>query len=142
MKKIVTFVFLLVTCLYAFADSSARVYFPSLASEPVYPLECDLGQTVPQNKTAAHELLAKALKEPYSFDWSEQYLAPQFKKILTTLYSSTLSEILPANDFMFSRANKNADNSVSISVKFMNTDTIISFVILENQIIGINSVKK
>lgn len=144
MKKTLTlFLMFLLFTFCAFADdSSYRVFFPSLASDPVYPIESTIGQIAAANQTEEHKLLSKALSEPFSFEWCETYLAENTRKNITTLYSALLSDLLPSNEVLFSRANNNADNSVTISVKFPNSDDVLTFVVLENRIIGMTSAKK
>lgn len=142
MKKLTVFLILLFSlCLPAFADDSYRTAIVAGKHEAVYPIDREIGQIVKRDQTKEHLLLSEALSADYDFNWSEKYLAPQSRKILTSLYSSVFSDLLPAEDFVFSKGHTNADNSVSITVKFPKTGTIISFVIFENQIVGITSVK-
>lgn len=143
MKKtaaLIAVIFLL--CFSVFAEDSVRTFFPSLASDPVYPIDSTIGQLVSNDRTENHILLNNALSQAFDFNWTEAFLDNIAKKNLSNLYSGLLSSLLPARNYYFSRAITNADNSVSISVKFAQTNDIITFVLLNNHILNINSSKK
>jgi len=141
-KFVISVLVLLAISFTAFAEVSPKTFFPALSSNPIYPIDSYLGQTAPENSSSEHILLAEALRTAYSFEWVEEYVAPQSKKMITNLYSTLLSEMLPAKLFVFSKSYKNADNSISISVKLVETNDVISFVLDENKIINISSTKK
>ena len=138
MKKILAItVFICLAVMSLFAQTTVKEYFPSLAKTPCYPIDSDLGQCVPSDETEQHKLLAKALSEQYSFNWAESFLHPTFKKNLASVYSSLLSDILPAQSVLYSRASVNSDGTYVISVKTAESGKIISFAIMDGKICAI-----
>lgn len=137
MKKVLLIITILVfTAVSLFAQVTIKEYFPSLAKNPCYPIDSQLGQCVSSDDTEQHKLLAKALSEQYSFNWAESYLHPTFKKNLAKVYSSVLSDILPVQSVLYSRATVNSDGTYVISIKTSGTD-IISFAIADDKICAI-----
>ncbi len=107
------------------------------AKAPVYPVDSVLGQCVPSDSSEQHILVSEALSEPYSFEWAEKYLHPRFKKNIALIYSPLLSEILPAESVLYSRASISSDGTYAISVKIAESGKIISFAVSEGFISAI-----
>ena len=135
MKKTV-FLLILVSLvlLPVLAESSRDAFLTSKHSNDVLPVDSVLGQTADSESSEDHRVLAQALAEEFSFEWLETYLAESFRETAAKLWSEKLSSILPANQFVMSVARKNADKSVSISVRLLENSTVIHFAVRDGLI--------
>lgn len=128
---------IVVFCVFAIsAESSPKVYFPSLRNGSVLPLDKNMGQTVNASSSENHAFLNEALGKAFDLQWCEQYLSSETKKALTSLYSGLLSSILPSQNKVFSGFFENGDHSVSISVRFED-GKIVTFTVKDNRILAI-----
>lgn len=100
-------------------------------------MDKDLGQCVSYDASQTHQFLKDALSEPFGFEWTEKYLHSDFKVSLSSVYSSLFSDILPSNQLIFSKAKKNPDGSVIVSVKFIENQKIVTFVVYDQKISAI-----
>ena len=117
-----------------FCESSRDSFLNSTHRNDVLPVDSVLGQTADPEGSENHKALEKALSEEFSFEWLETYLSPSFKETAAKLWSERLSSILPAGQFVMSAARNNADESVSISVRLLNNNTVIHFAVRDGLI--------
>lgn len=139
-KKLIAF-FAVALCFFVLSaqDNDSRTFFVDKKVFSVYPIDSSIGQTVSPYSTDNHSVLYEALSKAYDFDWTEKYINEQMRKSITAVYSTLLSEILPCKNVLFSREHRNADESITISVKLQDSGKVISFVLLNNRIQGISA---
>lgn len=138
MKKKISVLFLFFVCVVAiFAVSDANTFFPARFSKASFPIDDDIGQCVDADSVYEYRFLNNVLREPYSFDWAEQYLHPSTRKNIASLYSALLSDILPSENLLFSEARVGSDKSYVITVKFVDIKRIIAFSVMDNYIYAI-----
>ncbi len=127
-KKALIVLSLLFIPSFAFC-SNVRIFLPSqgLSKESVLPIDLDMGQTVQTDDTVFHSFLAEAISLEFSYEWLETYVHPNSRASIAEVFSSFLSENLPAKNFVMSALSYNGDGSVSISVRF--GSEIVSFVV-------------
>lgn len=100
----------------------------------VLPVDSRIGQCADYDSSENHAALAAALKDGISFEWFETYVAPSFRSIAANVWSQRLAGLLPAGEFVMSRGRQNADSSVSISVRLLDSDTVIAFALKDGLI--------
>ena len=135
MKKTV-FILILVSLvlLPLFSESTRDTFLNSKHNNDVLPVDSVVGQTSDSLSSQNHRALEKALSEEFSFEWLETYLATSFRETAARLWSEKLSSSLPAEHFVMSTAKKNADESVSISVRLLDNSTVIHFAVRDGLI--------
>ena len=105
-------------CAFCFAAEPVRIFFPaSRTGEPVLPVDSVIGQTAGASSSEFHILVSKALRSPYSFEWTEKYLREDVRAALTRLYGPWLSENLPASSFLLSAVHENGDGSTGMNIR-------------------------
>lgn len=143
-KKLLLIFSLLCIPVSAFC-ANARISLPALSSnkQVVLPVDCEIGQTVQPNNTVFHSLLTEALSSDFDFEWLEKYVHPDSRASIAEVFSSFLSENLPASSFVMSELSQNGDSSVSISVRFGTTsnDAVAHFVVDGSYIIAMSTKK-
>ena len=120
-----------------FSAQDLRLALPNSNSKIQFPTDSDIGECAYSADSPAHSFLLRALSEPYSLEWSEEFLHPDYKKNITKLYSSVLSEILPAKNVLFSKAKVYSDGSEVVTAKFVGKGYIVSFALRENKIYAV-----
>jgi len=133
-KTVFLLILVSLVLLPALAESSRDAFLTSKHNNDVLPVDSVLGQTADSESSENHRMLAQALAEEFSFEWLETYLAESFRETAAKLWSEKLSSILPANQFVMSVARKNADKSVSISVRLLENSTVIHFAVRDGLI--------
>ena len=68
----------------------------------ILPSDSVLGQVGDDESCDAVSLLAKAFKEPYTFEWTETYLHESVRSSLVKLVGSWFSDNLPGEEMVFS----------------------------------------
>ena len=104
----------------ALADDSTpvRVAMPSNVTEsPILPFDRVIGQVVEPDCDDNHVLLYNALREAYSFEWTETHIAPEVRAALVRLYDQWLATHLPCSEILLSVSHVNADGSTGINVR-------------------------
>ena len=135
MKKTVFLLILVSLVLFPlFSESTRDTFLNSKHNNDVLPVDSVVGQTSDSLSSQNHRALEKALSEEFSFEWLETYLATSFRETAARLWSEKLSSILPAEHFVMSTAKKNADESVSISVRLLDNSTVIHFAVRDGLI--------
>ena len=98
--------------------SSVRVTMPSKATKsPILPFDRVIGQVVEPDCDDNHMVLYNALKEAYSFEWTESHIAPEVRTALVRLFDPWLSTHLPCSEILLSASHVNADGSTGINVR-------------------------
>lgn len=110
-----------------FCESDLQSFLSSQHSNSVLPIDKTIGQTADEDNSEAHKALEQALRQEYSFEWLESYLAPSFRETAASIWSEKLSSLLPATEFVMSLGKANADSSISISVRLVASDTVVHF---------------
>lgn len=128
MKKVLIVLSLLFIPSFVFC-SNVRISLPSksLNEQPVLPVDSNMGQTVQTDDTIFHSFLSQAISSEFGYEWLETYVLPDSRASIAEVFSTFLSENLPARNFVMSALSQNGDGSVSISVRF--GSKIASFVV-------------
>ncbi len=117
MKKFVAFALLLfVLCVPTFS-SSVRSYLPSNVKVANLPVDSVIGKLAEPDSSETHELLQRALKSEYSFEWTETYLREDVRQSLVSLFGPWFSENLPAAEVLLSVSHSNSDGSVGLNAR-------------------------
>lgn len=111
----------------------------SLEQKPLLPVDSVMGQLVQPDETIFHSLLAKAISSEFGYQWLETFVNPDSKAAIAEVFTSFLSENLPAKDFIMSALSQNGDGSVSISVRI--NSQVVDFVVDGSYIVAM-SIKK
>jgi len=126
----VTFLMVLIVLipLCAAGSQSARTSLPKNATEAgILPVDSSIGQTAEPDSDEAHAILYAALREEYSFDWTETHLAEPVRAALVRLFDQWLSTHLPCGEILMSVSRSSADGSTAITVR--TGDSCMSFVL-------------
>lgn len=111
----VLLILLSVFCLYA---AEIRVDLPQNRSgNMLLPVDSVLGQLSDGNSNEAVSALAQAMKEGYSFEWTQAHIAEEFRASLVRLFGDWFSENLPVSGALFSLPVVNADGTVGVNVR-------------------------
>ena len=117
-KTAASVLFVFMCLVFCYAAEPVRVFFPaSRTGEPVLPVDSVIGQTVGSSSSEFHILVSKALRSPYSFEWTEKYIREDVRGALTRLYGPWLSENLPASSFLLSVSHENGDGSKGMNIR-------------------------
>ena len=112
-----------------------RSALPALhGSTAILPSDSVLGQVGDDDSCEAVSLLAKAFREPYSFEWTETYLHESVRSSLVKLFGSWFSENLPSEEMIFSVPYFNADGTVGVNVRFL--QSCVAFLLDGPQIVS------
>ncbi len=126
---------LVILPLCAATQSSVRTSLPANATwTGVLPVDSSIGQTAEPDSDEAHSVLYAALREEYSFDWTETHIAEDVRAALVRLFDKWLSTHLPCTDILMSVSRSNADGSTSITVR--TGDSCMSFVLSDGLIVS------
>ena len=107
---------------------SARTSLPATATQTgLLPVDSTMGQVAQPDSDEAHQVLSAALKEEYSFDWTETHIAEPVRAALVRLFDGWLSTHLPCTGILMSVSRINADGSTAITVR--TGDSCMSFVL-------------
>lgn len=139
-KASLVLIMLILASMLCFASESTKTFFVNLHEEKnsIYPIDSKLGQVVSCDSSPIHKFLCEALKAPFDYDWTENYVDSSSKALVSSLFSSTLSDLLPSEDFLLSKAKLNSDSSYSVSVRFIKSNKVLCFVIKDLKIIAIS----
>ena len=108
-------ILLAVSCIYA---AEIRVDLPQNRSENMLlPTDSVLGQLADETSYEAVSALAQAMREDYSFEWTEAHIAEQYRASLVRLFGDWFSENLPVSGALFSLPVVNADGTVGVNVR-------------------------
>ncbi len=137
-KKVVTvFLLIILFSVSLLSADTLREHLVSAHRESVFPVDSLIGQTVDPSSSNELTLLARALSEEFSFEWTETYLEENTRVGILENMTNTLTSLLPQSQALFSQPFKNGDDSISVSVRFVDGGMVLSFVILGEKIIAI-----
>ncbi len=118
-----------------------RSALPALhCSSVILPSDSVLGQIGDDDSCEAVSLLAKAFREPYSFEWTETYLHESVRSSLVKLFGSWFSENLPSEEMIFSVPYFNADGTVGVNVRFL--QSCVAFLLDGPQIVSMRIISE
>ena len=118
-----------------------RSALPALHGSSVnLPSDSVLGQIGDDDSCDAVSLLAKAFREPYSFEWTETYLHESVRSSLVKLFGSWFSENLPSEEMIFSVPYFNADGTVGVNVRFL--QSCVAFLLDGPQIVSMRIISE
>ena len=124
---------MLVSCLLFGAE--IRVSFPSAhTGNVILPVDSEIGQLADEGLHEAVVVLATALREEYSFEWTESHIHESVRASLVKLFGSWFSENLPVSSVLFSAPHENPDGTVGVNVRI--GESCVSFLLEGNQIIS------
>ena len=109
-------------------------------SSVILPSDPVLGQTGDDDSCDEVRVLAKALREPYSFEWTETNLHESVRSSLVKLFGSWFSENLPCREIVFSVPYSNADGTTGVNVRF--PSSCVSFILDGTQIISMRIISE
>ena len=118
-----------------------RSALPALHGSSVnLPSDSVLGQIGDDDSCEAVSLLAKAFREPYSFEWTETYLHESVRSSLVKLFGSWFSENLPSEEMIISVPYFNADGTVGVNVRFL--QSCVAFLLDGPQIVSMRIISE
>ena len=116
-------------------SSSVRVTMPSkITKTSVLPFDRVIGQVVEPDCDDNHMFLFNALREAYSIEWTESYIAPEVRIALVRLFDPWLSTHLPCSEILLSDSFVNADGSTGINVRA--DGSCMAFVLSDGMIVS------
>ena len=134
-KALLTAVLILLIVFPALYADEVRVVFAKNRSEsPMLPVDSVIGQLADENSDASVYSLALALREEYSFEWTETHIAEQYRSSLVKLFGTWFSENLPVSEALFSAPYLNNDGTVGVNVRF--GTSCMTFLLDGNQIVS------
>ena len=140
-RRTVVAVLLLILVSVFLPAAEIRSALPALhGSTAILPSDSVLGQVGDDDSCDAVSLLAKAFKEPYSFEWTETYLHESVRSSLVKLFGSWFSENLPSEEMIFSVPYFNADGTVGVNVRF--TFSCVAFILDGSQIVSMRIISE
>lgn len=126
-------ILMFVSCLLFAAE--IRVAFPAAhIGNVILPVDSEIGQLAEEDSHEAVAVLAAALREEYSFEWTETHIHESVRASLVKLFGSWFSENLPASAILFSVPHENPDGTVGVNVRI--GESCVSFILEGNQIIS------
>ena len=140
-RRTVVAVLLLILVSVFLPAAEIRSALPALhGSTAILPSDSVLGQVGDDDSCDAVSILAKAFKEPYSFEWTETYLHESVRSSLVKLFGSWFSENLPSQEMIFSVPYFNADGTVGVNVRF--TFSCVAFILDGSQIVSMRIISE
>ncbi len=134
-RRAVVAVLMLILVSVFLPAAEIRSALPALhGSSVILPSDSVLGQVGDDDSCDSVSLLAKAFREPYSFEWTETYLHESVRSSLVKLFGSWFSENLPSEEPVFSVPYYNADGTVGVNVRF--TFSCVAFILDGSQIVS------
>ena len=133
-RKVLACVLILVLAFGAlFAE--VRVEFPGMHDRTsVLPVDAVIGQIADESSDAAVHSLALALKEEYSFEWTQNHIAEESRASLVRLFGPWFSENLPCGAALFSVPYMNGDGTVGVNVRI--GSSCMAFLLEESMIVS------
>lgn len=132
----IAFLVLTLFSLSALGATSVRDHFISKRSVNVLPTDSMIGQTADPSATKELTVLSRALSEEFSFEWTETYLEENTRTVILDNMTNILTSLLPQTQMVFSKPFINGDSSVSINVRFMEKNMVLSFVLSGEKIVA------
>ena len=140
-RRTVVAVLMLILVSSILPAAEIRSALPALhGSTAILPSDSVLGQVGDDDSCDAVSLLAKAFKEPYSFEWTETYLHESVRSSLVKLFGSWFSENLPGEEMVFSVPYYNADGTVGVNVRFL--QSCVAFILDGSQIVSMRIISE
>ena len=140
-RRTVVAVLLLILVSVFLPAAEIRSALPALhGSTAILPSDSVLGQVGDDDSCDAVSILAKAFKEPYSFEWTETYLHESVRSSLVKLFGSWFSENLPSEEMVFSVPYYNADGTVGVNVRFL--QSCVAFILDGSQIVSMRIISE
>ena len=118
-----------------YADE-VRVEFPKKHDDrtSVLPVDSVIGQIADESSDSTVHALAMALKEEYSFEWTQNHIAEESRASLVKLFGTWFSENLPSGQALFSVPHINGDGTVGVNVRI--GSSCMAFLLQENMIVS------
>ena len=134
-RKVLACVLILAFAFGVLCADEVRVEFPKLHDRTsVLPVDAVIGQIADESSDAAVHSLALALKEEYSFEWTQNHIAEESRASLVKLFGSWFSENLPCGVAFFSVPYMNGDGTVGVNVRI--GSSCMAFLLEENMIVS------
>lgn len=135
-KVALAFLIMTLFSLSALNAASVRDHFISKRTVNVLPADSVIGQTADSSSTEELTVLSRALSEEFSFEWTETYLEENTRTVILENMTNILTSLLPQTQMIFSKPFVNGDSSVSVNVRFMENNMVVSFVLLGEKIVA------
>ena len=135
MKKGFLAVLMILLALSPLFAGEVRVAMPQNRSgSPMLPADAVIGQIADENSDEAVRKLASALREEYSFEWTQAHIAEEYRASLIKLFGAWFSETLPVSTVLFSVPHVNSDGTVGVNVRI--GQVCMAFLLSGNQIVS------
>ena len=135
MKKGFLAVLMILLALSPLFAGEVRVAMPQNRSgSPMLPVDTVIGQVADENSDEAVRKLASALREEYSFGWTQTHISEEYRASLVKLFGSWFSETLPVSNVLFSVPYVNSDGTVGVNVRI--GQVCMAFLLSGNQIVS------
>ena len=135
MKKGFLAILMFLFAIFTLCAAEVRIVMPQNRSgSPMLPVDSVIGQIAEEDRDDAVRTLALALRQEYSFEWTEQHIAEEYRTSLVKLFGSWLSENLPATQILFSVPYVNSDGTVGVNARI--GQDCMAFLLDGNQIVS------
>ena len=113
-----------------------RIVMPQNRSDSLMlPVDAVIGQIADESSDEAVRKLASALREEYSFEWTQVHIAEEYRASLVKLFGTWFSENLPVSTVLFSVPYVNGDGTVGVNVRI--GQVCMAFLLEGNQIVSL-----
>ncbi len=134
-RKVLACALILVLAFGALFADEVRIEFPKLHDRTcILPLDSVIGQIADVSSDSTVHVLALALQEEYSFEWTQNHIAEESRASLVKLFGSWFSEHLPSGEALFSMPHVNGDGTVGVNVRI--GSSCMAFLLQENMIVS------
>ena len=135
MKKRLLAVLLILLAFFPLFAGEVRIAMPQNRSgSPMLPVDAVIGQIAEEDSDEAVRKLASALREEYSFEWTQAHIAEEYRASLIKLFGAWFSETLPVSTVLFSVPHVNSDGTVGVNVRI--GQVCMAFLLSGNQIVS------
>ena len=134
-KSFAALLLILLVSVCGVSASEIRIVMPQNRSgSMMLPVDSVIGQLADEDSDAAVRSLASALKQEYSFEWTQEHISEEFRASLVKLFGTWFSENLPVAGALFSVPYVNGNGTVGVNVRI--GTVCMAFLLDGNQIVS------
>ena len=134
-RKVLAIALILVLAFGALHADEVRVEFPKMHDRTsILPVDSVIGQIADESSDPAVHALSLALKEEYSFEWTQNHIAEESRASLVKLFGTWFSENLPSGETLFSVPHVNSDGTIGVNVRI--GSSCMAFLLQGNMIVS------
>ena len=135
MKKGFLAVLIILFAISALCAAEVRIVMPQNRSDSfMLPVDAVIGQVAEEDSDPAVRNLASALRQEYSFEWTQEHIVEEYRASLVKLFGSWFSENLPVTGILFSVPYVNSDGTVGVNARI--GQVCMAFLLEGNQIVS------